>query len=115
MKLYIKKFSTTEFKIELLHIYIIFLENRYKKKYNQLSENIHTFMDSYLIKSNRDNIRHLVNYNSLYTDFKTLTRQYNQLQQDYKNLANNIPIQNNDLNNNSSEFKLSNLNVLRFM
>ena len=114
MKLYTKKLSTTEFKVELLHIYIIFLEKRYKKKYDQLSDNINTFMDSYLIKSNRDNIRHLVNYNSLYTEFKTLTRQYNKLQQDYKNLA-NIPIQNNDLNNTSSEFKLSNLNVLRFM
>jgi hypothetical protein len=115
MKVYIKKLSTTEFKVELLHTYIIFLENRYKKKYNKLSDNIHTFMDSYLIKSNRDNIRHLVNYNSLYTNFQTLTLQYNKLQQDYQNLANNISIHNNNLNNNSSDFKLSNLNILRFM
>lgn len=31
MKVYIKKFSTYKFKIELLHQFIIFLENRYKK------------------------------------------------------------------------------------
>jgi len=115
MKVYNKKLSTYEFKIELLNKYIIFLENRYKKKYNLLSNDIHNFMDSYLIKSNRDNIRHLVNYNSLYIKFENLTQQYNKLQQDYKNLADNISIHNNDVNNNSSDFKLSNLNILRFM
>jgi hypothetical protein len=115
MKVYIKKLSTTDFKVELLHQYIIFLENRYKKKYNKLSDNINTFMDSYLIKLNKDNIRHLVNYNLLYTNFQTVTHKYNKLQQDYQNLANNISIHNNNLNNNSSEFKLSNLNILRFM
>jgi hypothetical protein len=115
MKVYIKQFSTTDFKVELLHQYIIFLENRYKKKYNKLSDNIHTFMESYLIKLNNDNIRHLVNYNLLYTNFKTVTQKYNKLQQDYQNLVNNISIHNKNLNKNSSEFKLSNLNILRFM
>ena len=98
-----------------MHKYIIFLENQYKKKYDILSNDIHNFMDSYLIKSNQDNIRHLVNYNSLYIKFKKLTQQYNKLQQDYKNLANNTLISNTSSNNTSPDFRLSNLNVLRFM
>lgn len=72
-------------------------------------------MNSFLKKNNRDNMRHLVNYNSLYTKFQTLTQQYNKLQYDYQNLSNNISIHNNDLNNHSSELKLSNLNILKIM
>lgn len=140
MKLCCRKLSTSEFKIELLTKYIIFLENQHSYKYKLLSNDINNFIDLHLIKYNnnniknlikyddlikkfqdltyqyqilrddykKNNIKHLVNFNSLSDEFKKLTIQYNLLQQDYIKLA-------NIKNKQSSEFKLSNLNILRFM
>lgn len=147
MKLYHQKFSTSEFKIELLTTYIIFLKNQHTYKYKLLSNNFNNLIDLHLIKHNKNhinnlvkyddlnakfqdltnkyyilyddykknNIKNLVNFNSLTNDFKKLTIQYNLLQQDYNKLSNNTSIYKKTKNNKSSEFKLSNLNILRFM
>lgn len=106
MKLYNKKISN-QMKIELLNKYIIFLENQYRKKYDLLSNDIKSFMNTYLLKSNKQNIDNLIKYNNLYKEFKKLTNSYYILADKYKNK--------NLIKEKNSEFKLSNLNILRFM
>ena len=106
MKLYNKKINN-QMKVELLNKYIIFLENQYRKKYESLSNDIKSFMEAYLLKSNKQNIDNLIKYNNLYKEFKKLTNSYYILANKYNNK--------NLIKQKKSELKISNLNILRFM
>lgn len=141
MKLYIRKLATSEFKIELLTYYIIFLENKYKNKYQLLNNNMKNFIDLHLIKYNKNNIQNLLKYDTLYKKFQDLTLNYNLLCDEYKknNLKNLLNFNNlcdefnklniqykilkdnyntlliNNKDTKSSDFKISKLNILRFI
>lgn len=103
-----KTFSTHEFQKELLLYQIIMLKKVHEKKYKDLSNNINIFIESYLIKLNKNNEDHLTEYNTLLQKFKQLTDRYNKIQEEYISLKikNEIII---------DEFKIYRLNILRFM
>lgn len=114
MKIVKKIFSSKNFQNELLQMYIIFLEKSYAKKFNLLSNQINTFIDSKLLEFNNLRKQHLIDYNKLNNKYKQLNGDYKKLINEY-NKSNNFNNSSNNNNQHKKNLLLSKLNIIRFM